>query len=183
VRYLSHEIAALCPPHEQIRLKNFDQAGRSVLKPPPPLELAGRETVKQHVTTRLRPILVNDLDHEADAGVIGCDVNEFDNTRVSNKLFECMAEGIPIVATDMAPTRRIIEEVGRGRIIPRGRTPREVARIFLELRDASEAGAVMGARGQRAIVTKYNWESEFVGALRTIQELHDRSTGRDGAQS
>ena len=117
------------------------------------------------------------------AGVIGCDVNEFDNTRVSNKRFHGMAEGIPIVATDMAPTRRIIEEVGRGRIIPRGRTPREVARIFLELRDASEAGAVMGARGQRAIVTKYNWESGFVGALRIIQELHDRSTGRDGARS
>ena len=93
MRYRSHEIAALCPPHEQIRLKNFDQAGWSVLKPPPPLELAGRETVKQHVTTRLRPILVNDLDHEADVAVNGCDVNEFDNTRVSNKLFECMAEG------------------------------------------------------------------------------------------
>ena len=53
------------------------------------------------------------------AGVIGCDVNEFDNTRVSNKRFHGMAEGIPIVATDMAPTRRIIEEVGCGRIIPR----------------------------------------------------------------
>ena len=89
-----------------------------------------------------------------------------------------MAAGIPVVATDMAPTRRVIEEVGCGRIIPRGSTPREVARILLELRDASEARAAMGARGQRAIVTKYNWESEFVGALRTIQDLHDRWTGR-----
>ena len=120
---------------------------------------------------------------EADVGVIAYDVSEFTNTTVSNKLFHYMAAGIPIVATDMAPTRRIIEEVGCGKIIPHGSTPHEVARILLELRDASETRAVMGARGQLAIVTKYNWESEFVGALRTIQELHDRSTGRDGAQS
>jgi len=81
------------------------------------------------------------------------------------------------------PTRRIIEEVGCGRIIPRGSTPADVARIILELRDASEIRAVMGARGQRAVVTKYNWESEFVGALRTIQELHDRWSARAGAPS
>ena len=55
---------------------------------------------------------------EADVGVIAYDVSEFTNTTVSNKLFHYMAAGIPIVATDMAPTRRIIEEVGCGRIIP-----------------------------------------------------------------
>jgi len=120
---------------------------------------------------------------EADVGVVAYDVNEFSNTTVSNKLFHYMAAGIPIVATDMVPTRRIIEEVGCGRIIPRGSTPADVARIILELRDDSEIRAVMGARGQRAVVTKYNWESEFVGALRTIQELHDRWSARVGAPS
>jgi glycosyltransferase involved in cell wall biosynthesis len=120
---------------------------------------------------------------EADVGVIAYDVNEFTNTTISNKLFHYMAAGIPILATDMAPTRRIIEKVGCGRIIPRGSTPREIARILLELRDASEARAAMGARGQRAIVSEYNWESEFVGALRTIQDLHDRWTDRRGATS
>jgi len=120
---------------------------------------------------------------EADVGVVAYDVNEFSNTTISNKLFHYMAAGIPIVATAMVPTRRIIEEVGCGRIIPRGSTPADVANILLELRDASETRAVMGARGQRAVVTKYNWESEFVGALRTIQELHDRRTARNGAAS
>ena len=161
---------ALCPPHEQIRLKNFDQAGWSVLKPPPPLELAGRETVKQHVTTRLRPILVNDLDHEADAGVIGCDVNEFDKGDSDR----CHRHG-----TNSSNHRR---SGLRENYSPRS-TPADVARILLEIRDASESRALMGLRGQSAIVTKYNWESGFVGALRTMQELHDRSTGRDGARS
>jgi hypothetical protein len=83
----------------------------------------------------------------------------------------------------MVPTRRIIEEVGCGRVIPCGSSPADVARILVELRAASDIRAVMGARGQRAVVTTYNWESEFIGALRTIQELHDRWTGRNGAPS
>jgi glycosyltransferase involved in cell wall biosynthesis len=120
---------------------------------------------------------------DADAGVIAYDVNEFTNTTVSNKLFHYMAAGIPVVATDMAPTRRIIEEVGCGRIIPRASTSSDIARILLELRDDVEARAEMGARGQRAIITKYNWESEFVGALRTIQELNDRRTDRQKVAS
>jgi glycosyltransferase involved in cell wall biosynthesis len=120
---------------------------------------------------------------EADVGVVAYDVNEFSNTTVSNKLFHYMAAGIPVLATDMVPTRRIIEEVGCGRVIPCGSSPADVARILVELRAASEIRAVMGARGQRAVVTKYNWESEFVGALRTIQGLHDQWTGRNGAPS
>jgi len=120
---------------------------------------------------------------DADVGVVAYDVNEFSNTTVSNKLFHYMAAGIPTVATDMIPTRRIIEEVGCGRIIPRESTPADVARILLELRDAAEARVAMGERGQRAIITKYNWESEFVGALRTMQGLHDRRAARNGASS
>jgi len=120
---------------------------------------------------------------DADVGVVAYDVNEFSNTTVSNKLFHYMAAGIPIVATAMAPTRRIIEEVGCGRIIPSGSTPADVARILVELRDAAETRAAMGAQGQRAVVTKYNWESEFVGALHTIQELDRQRTGRNGASS
>ncbi len=119
----------------------------------------------------------------ADVGVIAYDVNEFTNTTISNKLFHYMAAGISVVATDMTPTRRIIEEVGCGRVIPRGSTPPEIARILLELRDASEARAAMGLRGQRAIVRKYNWESEFAGALRTIQNLRDGRADRGAATS
>lgn len=115
---------------------------------------------------------------DADVGVIAYDVNEFTNTTVSNKLFHYMAAGLPVVATDMAPTRRIIDEVGCGRIIPSGSSPRSAARILLELRDDPEARGLMGARGQRAIVAKYNWESEFARALYTIQALHHRRSNR-----
>jgi glycosyltransferase involved in cell wall biosynthesis len=119
----------------------------------------------------------------ADVGIIAYDVNEFSNTTISNKLFHYMAAGIPVLTTAMIPTRRVIEEVGCGRIIPAGSTPADVARILLELRDDPDGRAVMGERGQRAIVTKYNWETDFVGALSTIQALHGRWTGRNGRRS
>ena len=120
---------------------------------------------------------------DADVGVVAYDVNEFSNTTVSNKLFHYMAAGIPVVATAMVPTRRIVEEVGCGRIIPSGSTAADVAEILVELRDAPDIRAEMGARGQRAVVAKYNWESEFVGALKTIQELHHLRSGRNGVSS
>ena len=120
---------------------------------------------------------------EADVGVVAYEVNEFSNTTVSNKLFHYMAAGIPVLATDMVPTRRIIEEVGCGQIIPVGSTPLDIARILLQLRDASETRAAMGVRGQRAVVMKYNWESEFVGALCTMNDLHHRWAIQDGVGS
>jgi glycosyltransferase involved in cell wall biosynthesis len=131
----------------------------------------------------VRPEKLAEWLQEADVGVVAYEVNEFSNTTVSNKLFHYMAAGIPVLATDMVPTRRIIEEAGCGRVIPLGSTPPDVARILLQLRDAAETRAAMGVRGQCAVVTKYNWESEFVGALRTMNDLHNRWAVRHGTPS
>jgi len=120
---------------------------------------------------------------EADVGIVAYDVNEFSNTTVSNKLFHYMAAGIPVLTTDMVPTRRIVEEVGCGRVIPLGSSASDVARLLLQLRDIPEIRVEMGARGQRAVVTKYNWESEFVGALTTMKQLQEDWTIRNGVPS
>lgn len=108
---------------------------------------------------------------EKEVGVIAYDPSKFTDTTVSNKLFYYMAVGIPVLATDMAPTRRIVEEVGCGRIIPRNATPEDVARIVLDLKNSPEECAAMGQRGRQAILDKYNWERDFRHALDTLSAL------------
>lgn len=116
---------------------------------------------------------------EQDVGVIAYDPSRFTDTTVSNKLFYYMAVGIPVLSTDMAPTRRIVEEVGCGRIIPRNATPEDLSRIVLEMKNSPEECAAMGRRGRQAILDKYNWQRDFKHALDTLSGL----VGRHSAAS
>lgn len=115
---------------------------------------------------------------EADVGVIAYEPSPFTDTTVSNKLFYYMTVGLPVLATDMAPTRRIVEEVGCGRIIPKGSSERDVARIVLEMRNSPEECAAMGRRGRQAILDKYNWEYDFRRAFAVLSRLVDDRRAR-----
>jgi len=108
---------------------------------------------------------------QGDVGVIPYAVNSFTNSTVSNKLFHYMAAGLPILSTDMAPTRRIVEEVRCGRIIPLGSSYREVADIILQLKNSSGEFEVMGQRAIQAIREKYNWNVDFSHALHSFEKL------------
>lgn len=108
---------------------------------------------------------------QGDLGIIGYRVNPCTNTTVSNKLFHYMAAGLPVLSTDMAPTRRIIEECRCGRIIPLGSTPEQIAELILELKNSPQERAAMGGRGRQAILQKYNWDVDFALALSCLEDL------------
>lgn len=108
---------------------------------------------------------------QGDLGIIAYPVNSFTNTTISNKLFHYMAAGIPVLSTDMAPTRRILNEVGCGTVIPEGTSPQETARIILRLKNSPEELAVMANKGRRAVLEKYNWDFDFGRALGCLQGL------------
>lgn len=106
-----------------------------------------------------------------DLGVIAYNVNPSTNTTISNKLFHYMAAGLAVLSTDMAPTRRIIEEAGCGAIIPQNTTPQQLAELILAMKDSPLELAAMGQRGRQAVLDKYNWETDFSQAQKTICAL------------
>ena len=85
------------------------------------------------------------------------------------KLFEYMAAGIPVVASNFPLWREIVEEVGCGLLVDPHK-PDEIAEgIAWLLRNPEEAEA-MGQRGRKAVLEKYNWERES----EKLQELYRR---------
>ena len=86
---------------------------------------------------------------------------------LANKLFDYMAAGLPVVATDLPPMRRILDEVQAGVTFPPGDIPALADRIVALLENESERQR-LGANGARAVRLKYRWtvdERRFLDAL------------------
>jgi glycosyltransferase involved in cell wall biosynthesis len=78
---------------------------------------------------------------------------------IPTKLFEYMALGLPVVASDFPSWREIVQPSGCGLLV----NPMDVAGIgqaisYLLLNPA-EANA-MGENGRKAVIRSYNWSSE-----------------------
>src|SRR5207245_4432058 len=68
---------------------------------------------------------------QADIGLIPHRVTAHTNSTIPNKLFEYMLLGKPVLATDMGPVRRVLEEVGCGLVY---RSPEEGVEMLVWLR-------------------------------------------------
>lgn len=76
-----------------------------------------------------------------------------------NKLFECMAAGIPVIASDFPIWRKIIEGAECG-ILVDPFDIETVAESIKWLMEHPEEAEKMGKRGQEAVLKHYNWEIE-----------------------
>ena len=108
---------------------------------------------------------------KADVGIIFNHVNEFTNTTIPNKLFDYMALGLPVLATDMKPVRRIVEQEKCGVIVPLNSSYEAVADTILELKNSPEKRIEMGKNGRNAVLRRYNWDVEFREVLSTFDRL------------
>ena len=106
---------------------------------------------------------------ESEVGLIPHAVNELTQTTIPNKLFGYMMFGLPVLATDMKPVKRIIETEQCGLIIPNN--PRQVAKIILMLKNSPELCREMGDNGRKAIFERYNWQIESKKIFETIERL------------
>ena len=75
------------------------------------------------------------------------------------KLFEYMAAGIPVVASDFPMYRDVIVDNDAG-ILVDPTDASAVARAIEELLDDPARAAEMGERGRQAVIAQYNWQSE-----------------------
>ena len=85
------------------------------------------------------------------------------------KLFEYMAAGLPMVASDLPLCREVVEAAGCGLLVD-PRDPAAIAAGVRWLLAHPEEAAAMGRRGRAAVEQRYTWKSE----ARTLLSLYDR---------
>lgn len=90
-------------------------------------------------------------------GIISHLSTEHTNTTIPNKLFDYMAFGIPVVSTDLAPIKRIINEANCGYTYKHGNKS-EFIKIIEKLVDSDNKK--IGENGIEAIRKKYNWSMD-----------------------
>jgi glycosyltransferase involved in cell wall biosynthesis len=88
---------------------------------------------------------------------------------IPQKLFEYMALGLPVVLSDLPPSRPFVEGSGAGVLVDPD-DPAAYARAIVQLLDDPEACAAMGRRGRELVEDRWNWESE----ARKLNHLVDR---------
>ncbi|HEY4046198.1 MAG TPA: glycosyltransferase family 4 protein [Acidobacteriaceae bacterium] len=76
-----------------------------------------------------------------------------------NKLFEYMAAGVPVIASDFPLWRKIIEDAGCGLLVDPFDTRAIATAIEYLITNLTEAEA-MGRRGRQAVQERFSWSSE-----------------------
>jgi glycosyltransferase involved in cell wall biosynthesis len=83
--------------------------------------------------------------------------NEIDAQPI--KMFEYMATGLPIIASDFRPLRKIIDEEKCGLIVDQS-DPKAIAEAMLWILDHPTEAEAMGRNGRLAVERTYNWDAE-----------------------
>jgi glycosyltransferase involved in cell wall biosynthesis len=88
------------------------------------------------------------------------------------KLFEYMAAGIPVIASDFPLWRSIVMDAGCGLMV-NPNDPGAIARAIKYLLTHDDEAAAMGQRGRLAVEERYNWTREERTFLKFYRSLLD----------
>lgn len=88
------------------------------------------------------------------------------------KLFEYMASGIPVVASDFPLWRAIVNDAECGLLVD-PENPQQIADAIDWLFEHPEEAQRMGANGKRAALTTYNWPGQAGKLLNLYKNLLD----------
>jgi glycosyltransferase involved in cell wall biosynthesis len=86
------------------------------------------------------------------------------------KLFEYMAAGLPVIASNFQLWKEIVEGNSCGLCVD-PTNPREIADAIRFLRERPELREEMGLNGRRAVVEKYNWQAESQSLIRLYEAV------------
>jgi len=87
------------------------------------------------------------------------------------KIFEYMGCGLPVIASDLPPTRQFVD--GRDCAILVKHEPSAYANAIISLLENPDQAQEMGERGKRLVYEKYNWSIEEQKLLRLYGRLVD----------
>jgi glycosyltransferase involved in cell wall biosynthesis len=89
------------------------------------------------------------------------------------KLFEYMAAGVPIIASDFPLWRQTIDEAGCGLLVDPEK-PEEIAAAVRWMLQNPDDAEVMGQRGRSAVLERFNWEHEIETLISTYELILSR---------
>ncbi|MEE1867162.1 glycosyltransferase family 4 protein [Pseudomonas auratipiscis] len=89
------------------------------------------------------------------------------------KMFEYMAAGIPVIASDFPLWREIIEKSKCGLLVD-PMNPVSIAQAIDSLMDDSEAARLMGENGRKAVRSTYNWGNESLKLVAFYKQIFDK---------
>lgn len=112
--------------------------------------------------------LIHTYIQDSDICIVPHYVTEHVNTTIPNKLFEYMTYGKPVLVTDAAPMKRIVEENNCGRVFRSGDV-RSFAEEVMELKDPN-VRLQIGKNGYSAVSAKYNWDEDS----RNLREIFNK---------
>jgi glycosyltransferase involved in cell wall biosynthesis len=108
--------------------------------------------------------------NKAKAGIIPLpNLPKFQNN-IPQKLFEFMALGIPVVLSDLPPSRPFVGD-GRSAIMVPPDDPGAYADALIRLLRSPGLRQEMGMEGKRRVMEEYNWEKESQKLLNLYREL------------
>ncbi len=113
---------------------------------------------------------VLDLMRRARAGIVCFHALPNHTEAQPNKLFEYMSAGLPLIASNFPLWREMLDATQCG-IACDPRKVQEIAAAMRTLMDDDAKAQAMGARGQRAVLETYNWESEAKKLFALYDEL------------
>jgi glycosyltransferase involved in cell wall biosynthesis len=97
-----------------------------------------------------------------------------------NKLFQYMAAGIPVIASDLPQVREVVEGAGCGLVVDTTR-PAEIATAIDRLAGDPDGGRAMGRRGRQAVEARYNWSNAAAALLHAYAGLKGHRFPTGGA--
>jgi glycosyltransferase involved in cell wall biosynthesis len=121
--------------------------------------LADRINVRERIRF-VPPVPASEVVGYAASATIGValatPISENNRMSLPNKLFQCMAAGIPVVANDFPHIREIVEGSGAG-ICVDPTNPAAIAAAIRHLVADPTAAAEMGRRGTAAVRQRFSW--------------------------
>lgn len=102
---------------------------------------------------------VGEILGEVQAGLVVLKPVEHEMLTLPIKLFEYMAAGLPVIASDFPVWRNIVDDAGCGVLVD-PLDPASIAAAMRWVLDNPDEAAEMGRRGRAAVEQKYNWGPE-----------------------
>lgn len=87
-----------------------------------------------------------------------------------NKLFEYMAAGLPVVASDFPYWKQFVEETGAGVMVD-PMNPKAIAQGIQEILAHPDRAQAMGEAGRKAVRERFNWDSEAARLINVVDHL------------
>lgn len=100
-------------------------------------------------------------------------------TSLSVKMFEYMAAGLPVIASNFPLWKEIIEGNECG-ICVNPLNPEKIAKTVEYLIEHPEEAKRMGENGRKAVLEKYNWDSEKEKLFRLYSSLEEKNKNISG---